>query len=79
MPRLQIFATGFGPLDSSNRAAVEVYFGDIPAEVLFSGPIPQYPGLWQINARMPGAASGQVPVYLIAESLVSNAVTVWTQ
>jgi uncharacterized protein (TIGR03437 family) len=76
---LQIFATGFGPLDSSNRAAVEVYFGDIPAEVLFSGPIPQYPGLWQINARVPDAAFGQVPVYLIAESLVSNAVTFWAQ
>lgn len=76
---VQIFATGFGPLDSSNRAPVEVYFGDTAAEVLFSGPIPQYPGLWQINARVPDAASGQVPVYLIAESLVSNAVTVWVQ
>jgi uncharacterized protein (TIGR03437 family) len=76
---VQIFATGFGPLDSSGRAPVQVYFGDVPAEVLFSGPIPQYPGLWQINARAPDAASGQVPVYLIAESLASNAVTVWAQ
>jgi uncharacterized protein (TIGR03437 family) len=76
---LQIFATGFGPLDSSSRAPVEVYFGDMPAEVLFSAPIPQYPGLWQINARVPDGATGQVPVYLIAESLASNAVTVWVQ
>jgi uncharacterized protein (TIGR03437 family) len=76
---VQIFATGFGPLDSSGRAPVAVYFGDVPAEVLFSGPIPQYPGLWQINARVPDAVSGQVPVYLIAESLASNAVTVWAQ
>jgi hypothetical protein len=28
---------------------------------------------------VPDTASGQVPVYLIAESLVSNAVTVWVQ
>ena len=76
---IQIFATGFGPLDSSNRAPVEVYFGELPAEVLFSSPIPQSPGLWQINVRVPDAATGQVPVYLIAESMVSNAVTVWVQ
>lgn len=76
---LQIFATGYGPLDPSGQAAVQVYFDETPAEVIFSGPIPQFPGLWQINARVPPNVSGQVPVYLIAQSLASNGVTVWVQ
>jgi len=69
---VQIFATGFGP-------GAEVYFGDIRAELLFSAPIAQYPGLWQINARVPDTVSGQVPVFVTAQSVVSNAVTLWVR
>jgi len=67
---LQIFATGL------SGKPVQVYVADQPAEVLFAGPLPQYPGIWQINARIPEGVSGQVPVYLIAESMTSNGVTV---
>ncbi|HEY6390013.1 MAG TPA: hypothetical protein VIX89_01975, partial [Bryobacteraceae bacterium] len=76
---LQIFATGYGPLDSSGRAAAQVFAGGVPAEIQFSGPIPQFAGLWQINARLPDGVSGQVPLFVVAGNTASNGVTVWVQ
>ncbi len=76
---LQIFATGYGPLDSSGNAPVQVFLADTPAEVLYSAPVTGLPGLWQINARVPAAISGQAPLFLVAGGLVSNAVTVVVQ
>lgn len=69
---VQIFATGYGQLSEPP----EVFFGDTPARVLFSGELPQYPGLWQINAMVPPSLSGQVPVFIIGGNLSSNAVTI---
>ena len=69
---VQIFATGYAP-------AVQVFFGDLPAQVMFSGASSQYPGLWQINAQVPAVASGQVPIYAVAGSIASNAVTISVQ
>lgn len=66
---IQIFATGYG-------AAVQVMIGGEPAEVLYSAPTPQLPALWQINARLPATALGQVSLYLIAGNTAGNAVTV---
>src|SRR5712692_11577325 len=37
-------------------------------DVLFSGSISEFPGLWQINARVPDGVSSQVPLFLIAKS-----------
>ena len=76
---VQIYATGYGPLDSSGQAAVRVFFGGTPADVLFSGPVDQSPGLWQINARLPDGVSGQVPLFVIAGSTASNGVTLSVQ
>lgn len=76
---LQIFATGYGPRDESDSAPVQVLIGDAPAQVLFSGPVAQYPGLWQVNARVPAGVSGLVSVYLIAEGLASNGTTFFVQ
>lgn len=69
---VQIFATGYG----QGSGSPQVFFGDTPAQVLFSGQIAQYPGLWQINAVVPGTASGQVSVFVAAGGFASNAVTV---
>lgn len=71
---LQIFATGAPPAEAPPTVAV--YAGGIPAEVVYSGPS-GYPGLWQINAIVPGGVSGQVPLYVVSHGLVSNSVTVW--
>jgi uncharacterized protein (TIGR03437 family) len=76
---LQIFATGYGPLDSSQQAAVRVLIGGVPAGVLFSGPIAQFPGLWQINARVPDGVAGQVSLFVVAGNVASNGVTVWVE
>jgi uncharacterized protein (TIGR03437 family) len=69
---VQIFATGHGQLSG----LPQVFFGDTPALVHFSGELPQYPGLWQINAVVPPSLSGQIPVFIIAGNLSSNAVTI---
>jgi uncharacterized protein (TIGR03437 family) len=74
---LQIFATGYGPLDASGSAPVRVILGGTPAEVLYSGPVAQFPGLWQINARITTTLTGQLSMYVIAGNAASNAVTVW--
>jgi uncharacterized protein (TIGR03437 family) len=69
---VQIFATGYGQLSGPPQ----VFLGDTPAQVLFSGELPQYPGLWQINAVVPPSLSGQIPVFIIAGNLSSNGVTI---
>ena len=66
---VQIFATGYGAADT------QVYFAGVPAAVAFTGPIAQFPGLWQINAVVPDGITGQVPVFVTAGNLASNAAT----
>jgi uncharacterized protein (TIGR03437 family) len=68
---LVIFATGYC------GASTEVYLAGVPTKVLFSGSIA--PGLWQINAEVPAGISGQVPVFVAAGGMASNAVTVYVQ
>jgi uncharacterized protein (TIGR03437 family) len=70
---VQIFATGDG------IAAVQVFIGGLPASVMFSGPIAQFPGLWQMNAQVPEGIAGQVPVFVIAGNLASNAATIYVK
>jgi uncharacterized protein (TIGR03437 family) len=69
---IQIYASGQG-----NDGQPSVYIGSELAEVLFSGPQPTVPGLWQLNVRVPDSAtlSGQVPVFAVIGSNASNAVT----
>jgi uncharacterized protein (TIGR03437 family) len=74
---VQIFATGYGPLDASGQAAVQVFIGETPAAVLYSAPVPQIAGLWQINARTPQTGSGQTALFLIAGNTAGNGVTIW--
>jgi uncharacterized protein (TIGR03437 family) len=70
---IQIFATGFG----GDALPAQVFFADIPAQVLYSGSAG--PGLWQINAMVPNGLSGRTPVFLISSGLPSNAVTIAIQ
>jgi uncharacterized protein (TIGR03437 family) len=69
---VQIFATGYGELSGPPQ----VFFADTPAQIQFSGPLSQYPGLWQINAVVPQSISGQAPVFIVGGNLTSNAVTI---
>jgi uncharacterized protein (TIGR03437 family) len=70
---IQVFATG----NVTDWNAVQVFLTDTPAPITYSGPVA--PGLWQINARVPAIVSGQVPVFVVAGGIPSNAVTVWVQ
>jgi uncharacterized protein (TIGR03437 family) len=70
---VQIYLTGYG----AGGATPQVYFSDSPAQVTYSAPLPQYPGLWLIDAVVPDGASGQTPIFVAASGAVSNAVTIW--
>jgi uncharacterized protein (TIGR03437 family) len=67
-----LYGTGYGQFGSS----AQVFFGDTPAQVLFSGQTGEYPGLWQLNVKVPDGIRGQIPVFVVAGNLASNAVTV---
>jgi uncharacterized protein (TIGR03437 family) len=78
---VQIFGTGYGPLDAAGHAEASVWIGNLPAAVLYSGPAPGIPGLWQLNAQVPDdpAIAGQAPVFLGSLGMVSNAVTIFVR
>jgi uncharacterized protein (TIGR03437 family) len=93
---IQIFATGAGPLDSAIADGAPPPGEALPrtvntprafvaaesAVVTYSGMSPEFPGLWQINVRLPDAPSiaKQVPVFVIGDKgVVSNGVTVWVE
>ena len=52
----------------------QVTIGSSQAEVLFSGPAPGFPGLYQINASIPAGTSSNAPVKIQIAGKVSNAV-----
>jgi uncharacterized protein (TIGR03437 family) len=87
---IQLYASGQGATDPSvddgtargslppaqSKLLPRVYFAGGLAEVLYSGLQPDFPGLWQINVRVPDTPSGQMPVFVAIGSNASNAVTV---
>jgi uncharacterized protein (TIGR03437 family) len=52
----------------------QVYIGAERAEVLFSGLSPSFPGLWQVNVRVPDGITGEMPVFVAASGSASNGV-----
>jgi len=79
-----IYATGQGatdpPVDDGiapqgvaiSRTTPRVYAGADAAEVLFSGLSAPFPGLWQVNVRVPANVTGEVPVFVAAGGIASN-------
>ena len=88
---VQIFGTGAGAFDppvedgAAPQAVAQttlrprVFAGAEEADVLFSGASPEFPGLWQVNARMPTKATilGQIPLFVVLGGAPSNSVTIW--
>lgn len=66
---LALYVTG---LDLSTNPTVLI--GGMPAEVTWSGNVPQYPGLQQINIILPAGAAGagRAPVTVISHGQSSN-------
>ena len=80
---MEIYATGLGPLhpDASGLlwtdATIEAIIDGKNAEVIFSGQAPGYPGLYQVNARVPsGVAAGLHTLVLRVGSKTGNEVKV---
>jgi uncharacterized protein (TIGR03437 family) len=73
---LVLFGTGFRWRQSLD--AVRVTVGGEPAEVLYAGLQLRYPGLDQLNVRLPRslAGRGEVEVLLEVDGKAANPVTV---
>ena len=75
-----LYATGLGATDTGASAAgrvldqVEVFLGDQQAEVLFAGLAPGFPGVYQINVRVPPLWTDRL--YLRQGGWLSNVVEV---
>jgi uncharacterized protein (TIGR03437 family) len=77
---IQLFLTGMGvrnPLMLRPDVLPVVRVGDVPAEIAFSGDAPGYPGLDQINFKVPldAPAGPEVPLTVQFGSSVGNRVT----
>jgi uncharacterized protein (TIGR03437 family) len=70
---VQIFGTGYG------GQPVTAYFAEKAGETIFSGAQQEFPGMWQINARLPAGVTGQVSVFLVSDLQASNGVTLWVK
>jgi len=66
---LVLYGTGQGV----ETRPVSVHLGGYDAEVLYSGPVAAYPGLWQVNARVPSGflAPGLLPLSVAVGNAVS--------
>lgn len=83
---IEIYATGLGATQSvgnGNSTTVihpEVTIGGRPAEVIFSGLAPGFPGLYQINARVPsGIPPGAAMLVVSTQAALSNTVRIQVQ
>ena len=74
---LTLYGTGQGV--EAQPATVRI--GAYDAEVLYSGPVSAYPGLWQVNARVPGGffAGGSLPLTVAVGTVVSPPLQVETK
>lgn len=68
---ISLYGTGQGVHD----LPLAIFVSGYPAEVLYSGPVAAYPGLWQVNVRLPNNATGELPVVALVGTAVSPSVT----
>jgi uncharacterized protein (TIGR03437 family) len=88
---IQIFATGQGPVSATPADGAPpstltttvtpptAYVSVANADIVFSGLSPEFPGVWQLNIRIPDRAyiSGQVPLVVVINGVESNIVSFW--
>ena len=82
---IEIYCTGLGlTRDSGGRQTTvftpAVFVGAVPAAILYSGLVPGYIGLYQVNVQMPsGLAPGLQPVSMAVNLVPSNEVKIAVQ
>ncbi len=90
---VQVFATGCGATNppaqdglppgtvAPANASVQAYVSWDEAEVLYAGLQPQFPGVCQVNIRIPQKdyITGDVPLFIKANGVASNPVSVRVQ
>jgi uncharacterized protein (TIGR03437 family) len=83
---IAIYCTGLGPTQTaSNGLSVTtvtpaVYLGATAATPSYSGLAPGFPGLYQVDVRIPaGLPSGTLPVVITSSAAYSNAVNIAVQ
>jgi uncharacterized protein (TIGR03437 family) len=88
---IQIFATGQGPVSTiptdgappsvltTSSTPPRAYVSVAEAQVEFSGLSPEFPGVWQLNLRIPDRpyVAGQVPLVVTINGVESNIVSFW--
>ncbi len=76
MLAVSFYGTGFRAVSSAADASVTI--GGIPAQILYVGAQPSYPGLDQLNVVIPAAlaGAGDVPAVLTVNGQTANAVVV---
>ena len=75
----EVYATGLGPTGIGGVTAqlIQVTVGGVEAQVLYSGVAPGFPGLYQVNIRLPdSAASGTQNLVLRVGGVNSNSVKI---
>ncbi len=74
---ISIYCTGLGvlrgPLETVSRP--DVFIGDVPARVTYSGLAPGFAGLNQVNAQVPAIPAGDHSVRIVIDGVSSNTVT----
>jgi uncharacterized protein (TIGR03437 family) len=78
---LEVYATGLGPVEPRGglewvTSPVEATVNGAPAEVTFAGYAPGFIGLYQVNLRVTGGATGDLRVRLKVAGVDSNEMVV---
>jgi uncharacterized protein (TIGR03437 family) len=71
-----LYGTGFRYV--SSLGAVQATAGGVPLEVVYAGPQPQYPGLDQIDVKLPASLSGSrvVDLTITIDGAAANTVQI---
>ncbi|MEI9812808.1 MAG: hypothetical protein WDO18_09100 [Acidobacteriota bacterium] len=70
---IELYGTGQG----TTSLPLVVFLGGYPMEIVYSGGVPAYPGLWQVNIRLPDDSDGPLPMVAIVGTAVSASMNVY--
>jgi uncharacterized protein (TIGR03437 family) len=63
-------------MELADLSAVIATLGDVTAQVLYAGPLNQFPGLDQINLEIPARLSGTFTLRIGANGVAANPISI---